>query len=394
MTTLHLNTETGHQTASTLRQSAVTAMEEVQSLRRAVQNLEVTWQGNAQMEFTSGMNSISMQLQTQIESLQMIVERLDREVIQWEEVDRRGSSMFQGNRMNISFLMPPLTGGGWSSDSVQNFFAPLMTSVSIAPFLANLPPWLSKFLDSLFPPKEIISPIPDTLEPPESGTTPLGELLKKPPTQTPPVEPAPEPPQQPAQPEVPPTATPSAQPNTSPANGYDVSYDIPAKSQGALYGSAACLPTSMSMVTDYYHAKDASLQAVTPKQLVDMLDPGDGTSTGSSPGIGLDRLNDDLAEIGYQSNVQPGSMDDLTSKLKEGPVIINAGVSLISNPARDIQNAGSVNHAMLVKAINNDSVVLNDPWSGMEKTFTRATFEKMWKNGQNYMIIVRPGTAQ
>jgi uncharacterized protein YvpB len=71
-------------------------------------------------------------------------------------------------------------------------------------------------------------------------------------------------------------------------------------------------------------------------------------------------------------------------------VIVNAGVKLVSKPARDITQAGSTNHSILVKAISDDSVLVNDPWSGSEKSFSRELFEKMWSNGQNYMVIVRP----
>lgn len=170
-----------------------------------------------------------------------------------------------------------------------------------------------------------------------------------------------------------------------PVGKYDIYYDIPVKSQGTLYGSAACLPTSMSMVLDYYHNSNSNLKTATADELVKMLDPGDGTSKG----IYLNKLDDDLGELGYRSNVIPGNMDELNAKLKEGPVIVNVGVQLENFP-RNIKQAGSTNHAMLVKAINTNSVVVNDPWSGSEKTFSRQIFENMWSNGENYMVIVRP----
>jgi uncharacterized protein YvpB len=173
----------------------------------------------------------------------------------------------------------------------------------------------------------------------------------------------------------------------SPTTQYDTYYDVPIKSQGTAYGSAACLPTSISMVMDYYKTQNANNNTASPDDLIKMLDKGDGTY---GNGIGLDKMNDDLSEMGYESTIKSGNMDDLAEKLKEGPVIVNAGVKLVSNPARDITQAGSTNHSILVKAINNDSVVVNDPWSGSEKSFSRELFEKMWSNGQNYMVIVRP----
>ena len=152
------------------------------------------------------------------------------------------------------------------------------------------------------------------------------------------------------------------------------------------------MPTSTSMVLDHYHAQNPNNQTATPDSLIGMLDKGDGTW---GNGIGLDKMNDDLAELGYTTTVSSGNMGDLDAALKDGPVIVNSQVGLVSSPARDILPNGSVNHAIVVKAINSDSVVVNDPWSGTEKIFSRPTFEKMWNGGSNYMIAIRPdGNAQ
>lgn len=118
-----------------------------------------------------------------------------------------------------------------------------------------------------------------------------------------------------------------------------------------------------------------------------MLDPGDGTPGG---GITLDKLNDDLAELGYASTVRTGSMEDLEAALREGPIIVNVRIGLVDLPTRDITLTGSYNHSILVKAINAHTVLVNDPWSGVEKTFSRQAFEHIWKAGGYYMIIIRP----
>jgi len=87
-------------------------------------------------------------------------------------------------------------------------------------------------------------------------------------------------------------------------------------------------------------------------------------------------------------------MDGLESALQSGPVIVNSQVGLVSVPARDITPNGSTNHAILVKAVSAESVVINDPWSGTEKVLPRAAFEQMWNGGGNYMIVVQPQAAQ
>jgi hypothetical protein len=58
----------------------------------------------------------------------------------------------------------------------------------------------------------------------------------------------------------------------SPTTQYDTYYDVPIKSQGTAYGSAACLPTSISMVMDYYKTQNANNNTASPDDLIKMLD--------------------------------------------------------------------------------------------------------------------------
>ncbi|MGB9723152.1 MAG: hypothetical protein ACP5OO_03065 [Chloroflexia bacterium] len=91
----------------------------------------------------------------------------------------------------------------------------------------------------------------------------------------------------------------------SPPAGYELYHDLSPRSQGALYGNAACLPTSVSMVLDYYHAQDAAHRTALPGELVRMLDPGDGTPGQGVPG---NRMQDELAELGYRMEWKQASM--------------------------------------------------------------------------------------
>lgn len=368
MTTLHLQTENGYQTAAALKQNAAIALEEVQALQRAIQNLASSWQGGAQGEFTYEANAVVRQLQNQIMLLQTLADRLQSEIREWEEVDQRGAASWRGmGAISIfnSGVALPFAGGLGNSTFYNKAILPLFTTLSVIPLLSGLPAWLNSFLDKFFQKPEIASPIVD--EPTQISR--LGELLKETPQ-----------------------ADPSTQAAPSPSNDYDTYYNLPPKSQGVLYGSAACLPTSMSMVLDHYHSQDTANQTASPNDLIGMLDQGDGTV---GNGVGLDRMNDDLAELGYHSTVNTGNMDDLSNALKDGPVIVNSKVGLVSAPVRDIQANGSTNHAIVVKAINADTVLVNDPWSGTEKSFSRETFEKIWTGGGNYMIVIKPtGNAE
>ena len=384
MTTLHLLPETGHQTASSLKQNSLAMLDETQLLRRAIQSLEMSWQGGGQEQFAAQANALLRKLQTQADALQILAERLEREVTEWEQTDQRGAAAFRGSGGRAPFFMGflPQAGGSAEGSFLNRAVLPMFTALSVMPFISGLPAWLDSFLDRFFPPPTIVSPI---AEAPAVEPGALKRLIdeKFPPAQPPQATP-------PALSGVEGSAQ-TASPQ-SPSDGYDVYYDIPPKSQGALYGSAACLPTSMSMALDHFHAQNPANQTASPNDLIGMLDQGDGTL---GNGVGLDKLNDDLGELGYNSTVRTGNMDELGNALNDGPVIVNSKVGLVSAPARDIQPNGSTNHAILVKAINSDSVVINDPWSGTEKIIPRATFEQMWNGGGNYMVIVRPqGNAQ
>ncbi|OQY90391.1 MAG: hypothetical protein B6D38_03620 [Anaerolineae bacterium UTCFX1] len=377
MTTLHLIPSSGHQTASILKQNSLAFQEETQSLRRAIQALSMSWQGGGQEQFSAEANALLRKLEAQVDALQILASRLEREVTEWEQTDQRGAALFRGSGRDglpTTSYMPLYTGGQTENAFLNQTILPVFTALTVIPFLSGLPAWLNSFLERFFVPPTIATPFSKEGETPlaenSEGTTRFGDLLK---------ETAP--------------GAPSAQEadSPSPADGYDVYYDIPPQSQGKLYGSAACLPTSMSMALDYFHAKDPANRAASPSDLIGMLDQGDGTE---GRGVTLDKLNDDLGELGYSSTVSAGNMDDLGAALREGPVIINSKVGLVSVPARDITPNGSINHAILVKAINADSVVVNDPWSGKEKVFSRTTFEKIWKGGGNYMTIVRPQATQ
>ena len=175
---------------------------------------------------------------------------------------------------------------------------------------------------------------------------------------------------------------------TQPPPDFSIYHPITPQSQGDEYGRAACFPTSVSMVLDYYHSRNPSNRFASRDDLIAMLDPGDGTK---GKGVGLDRLNDDLSELGYTAITRSGSMDDLRNFLREGPVIVNLKVDLIGLPGSgDIRLGHTYDHSVVVKGISDNAVLINEPWSGKEKVIDRATFEQMWGEGKNYMVIIRP----
>ena len=368
MTLIHMQTETVHATARQMAQNAAQADGELLSLQRAIQELGFTWQGGGSEEFSAQAQDLLPRLRTQCETLALLAERVKSEVAEWEQVDQRGAASMLGIG-SFPLLRQThfaLSAGGGLSEApfYNNTILPIFTALSAVPLLSGLPAWLDSFLDKYFPEPEIKSPIPEEAAPASTPpSTTFGDLLNEPPPVT-----------EPAQP--------------TKASSFETYYAMPPKSQGALLGSAACLPTSISMVTDYFHTQNDVNQTASPPELINMLDPGDRGKVG----VILDRMNDDIGELGYQNvNLKSGAtIDDLSASIKDGPVIVNAGVKLIGGEARDIQQAGNVNHAMVVKGINAENVVVNDPWSGAEKIFSRETFSQMWSNGGNHMILIRP----
>lgn len=383
MTTLHLQTEIGYQTASMLKQNATAMLDEAQSLRRALQNLEAAWQGGAQMEFTAEASALMNQMQNQINALQILAERLEREVTEWEETDARGAAALRTASLRLVHAMPiggiPISAGGMAGmPFLGSVILPLFTGLSVAQLLGGIPKWLDAFLDRFFPPAPVISPLPDEVEgwrtaAPRPPATSFGDLLREPSPATPSAQPAAPPPEPPAQ------------------NTFDVYYDVPVKSQGDLYGNAACAPTAASMVMDYYHAQDASNQTVSPQQLIGMLDKGDGTP---GTGMSLSNITDELNSLGYDHISQSvnASLQDLRTELQSSPVIVTTGVQLAGSAQipRAITGPGSTIHAMVVKGVSEAGVAVNDPWSGREMEIPMAIFSQMWDNGSNGMYVIRP----
>lgn len=380
MATLHMQTETVRAVAQHLKQNSEMISSQLHYVQRSIQDLELAWQGKDSDKFIAEGSDLLRRLVTHQEILFVLSDRLQREVQEWEDVDQRGFTAFRADRLNSPWFgintSLPLTAGGRSFDTFTSAILPMMSAISIAPFLTGIPGWLSSVLDRLFSPAVIVSPVPETPSQ-TTGSSAFGELLKKQPIATPSAQ------LDTSQ------ATASAQVATSPENGFDLYYQIPTKPQGTLYGSAACAPTSVSMVLDYYHNQTPSLKTVSASDLIKMLDKGDGTP---GSGVALHRMNDDLAELGYKNITikTQANFEDLNSSLKDGPLIVTTGVKLVGGDVRDIQGPGNTIHAMVVKGSNAESVVLNDPWSGKELVFSRDVFSKMWSIGSNGMYVIRP----
>ena len=407
MTKIHLEPEAARQTAQLIRQDAEEMQQVMNSLEKALNRLNNGWISPRADHFMLNARNMSKELGSSADSLLSLSLRMDNEINEWVSTDERGRQLFQ-IPLAIGLTSSLTTGGaaftfpwleGWLGEAgLDGITLPTGWSLAgLVSVLGSIPAWLQTWLDGIFGKPEVISPIVEEPETPPHET--FGDLLKREmppetlPTTSEPATPSAET-SAPATTTTPPAGTTPAAPaeqgttTTTAANGYDV----PVYSQGKLYGNAACLPTSVAMVTNYYHAHNSNATAVSAETLINTMDKGDGTY---GNGVGIDKLNDEIVDLGYQEpTIKVGaSLDDLKTQLQSGPVIVNTGVKVtVVNGERALDGVGNTYHSMVVKGFSSDGsqVYVNDPWSGKEIDYSVDEFSKIWTKGQSIMTTIRP----
>jgi hypothetical protein len=359
MTTFHMETLEVLALAQQVKSAVENSALQISQLNSSLQFMD--WAGPSRDEFELEAKQILIAMEKQVQLEQTLAARIEQEIAEWEQTSATLAGFSAAN---------PVASGGGLNRYILPFMpvAPVFTPLFFLPWPDKLPDWLYDLYRKLFPSDVPVSSPNENPNSPDTETE-LGKLLDEQPTL---VEPSPK--------------VDDAQ--STRHGSYDIYHDVPPKSQGNSFGSAACLPTSLSMVTDYYHGKDGSNRAVSTDEFLDMLDTGDGRK---GVGVGLDRLNDDLSEVGYDDvkNFQ-SDMPGLRDELKNGPVVVNVKVDLLSLPERSIKEGNTYNHAMVVKAISGTDVLLNDPWTGNEMKMSQDQFERMWKNGENWVQTIHP----
>jgi hypothetical protein len=133
-----------------------------------------------------------------------------------------------------------------------------------------------------------------------------------------------------------------------------------------------CVPTSTSMILNYWHEKDTSLAAISSQELVNA---NVAQKEFDSTGMSASKIKDDLEKIGYTSADHNNSdIETLKGELKAGPVIAIVKLNMA---------ASGNNHAVVVSGISElNEVRVVDPWTGKAKTYDWNTFSKSW--GANF----------
>lgn len=380
MAILKMETDRVQAAKALLNHTAVSLQTTSQTLTNAEYALADAWQGYSRDLFLNELQPLIQRLAQLGDDGLLLSQRLQREVEEWEQV---AAQLSAGPLVWQAALLQAAGGGAnrWLPDGLpgwQSALPPLAIVSQLGGWLDTWPDWLktqlSPFLLFLQP------PTPPVQTPEPAGPTRRGELLDEPVAEEPTKEAGV---QKGVGTAVTPPETPPSQ--TAPAtNGYPV----PLKAQGRLGGSAACAPTSVSMILDYYHNLDGQNQTASPQELLAMLDKGDFTQ---GKGMSLNRITDELQDLGY-GNVSAqvdASQTDLQNHLQQGPVIATVRLDMQTN---QLTAAGSVVHAVVVKGVSGDgqTVFINDPWTGSEVLLPLADFAATWQGGSNGLYVIRP----
>lgn len=386
MSILHMDSGLVGEVSRGLAQTSVSLQSTSHTLTNAEYRLADAWQGYSRDQFLGEYQPLIRRLAQLADDGQALSQRLQREVEEWEQV---ASQLGAGTLVGMGGLLQT-SGGGvnhWLPDNFPGWptmLPPLAIVSQLGGWLDTWPDWLknqlSPFLPFLQPPA---LPAPEPVGEP-TGPTRLGELLNDSVVQ----EPPPEPTKEVGVESGGSTAVPApVTPPTQPAPIFN-GYPVPIKSQGNLGGNAACAPTSVSMILDYYHNQNVQNQTASLQELLAMLDKGDFTL---GQGMSLNRITDELQDLGY-SNVSAqvnASQADLQNHLQQGPVIATV---MLDMKTSQLTAAGSAVHAVVVKGISGDgqTVFINDPWTGSEVLLPVADFAATWQRGSNGLYVIRP----
>jgi len=162
-------------------------------------------------------------------------------------------------------------------------------------------------------------------------------------------------------------------------------HDMTYKGGNTEYG---CVPTSASMVLDYWHQQDPANQTQTAQEL---LDSNSTQGEFGKYGMSSTNVHDDVGKLGYSAQDYTNSnLDELKGAVTDGPVL--AIVKLGMKP-------DGTNHTVVVTGISDQNEVrVNDPWTGKSQTYSWEQFSKSWGANfgkdvpKNNFTTIRPKT--
>ncbi|MBM4425271.1 MAG: hypothetical protein FJ030_18135 [Chloroflexi bacterium] len=145
--------------------------------------------------------------------------------------------------------------------------------------------------------------------------------------------------------------------------------DLTYNGQPTQYG---CVPTSVSMITDYWNRRDSTNPT---KSAQEFLDLNAAQKQFDGGGMSATNIHDELSNMGYAAGDRANaSFDDLRNATQEGPVLAIVKLGM---------KESGPNHAVVVTDVSESGeVAVNDPWTGEARTYGREQFSASW--GANF----------
>lgn len=142
-------------------------------------------------------------------------------------------------------------------------------------------------------------------------------------------------------------------------------HDLTYKGANTEYG---CVPTSTSMILDYWHQQNQENLTVPAQDLLNInVDQGEFNKYGMSSS----NIHNEVGNLGYDAQDYTNSdLNELKTAVADGPVIAVVKLGM---------KADGTNHAVVVTGISNQNEVrVNDPWTGKSQTYSWDQFSKSW----------------
>lgn len=372
--TLHIETDQVQSLANQLLRTQDEIEQNTQRILSDVNSLD--WMSPGRDNFIAEMEALYQQVCQLTEQGRQLAQRLNQEINEWETAAQSFTGVSAVNEVGINIID---SGGG---SILPATLLPIIIPAISSPFvlrpglISGLPQWVQDIFRKLFPnpptPVDKKTTVPDvpTEEPePVTNTEPeqktgFGKLIEE----TKPAESATT------------SASDSSQESQVKMETPGQYWNVPIQSQqglgykgkDTLYG---CAPTSASMITEYWHQKDASNGTISAQ---DLINKNVEQKEFSYRGMSTSNLENDLEPLGYEVETYAGPVEGPDNEtpafkdaLAEGPVVAIVRLNMDVN-SKDV-------HAVVVTGISPEGIVrINDPWDGKMKDYSWDDFYKVW----------------
>lgn len=153
-----------------------------------------------------------------------------------------------------------------------------------------------------------------------------------------------------------------------------------------------CLVYSLKMVLDFYKNvyENPKIRQDAPNTSRDELISVTNTQVGLGTTIAdhiINKLNQTFPTMGFE--LKATNYREIEKALKEHTPII-----VLYNPSYLFINEQGPGHAGVVIGMNDQYVILNNPWYGPAFCIDKTSFERAWELEYNWAIFIKPNPQQ